>query len=190
MCARYYFDDGNAELGAILSRIKQDKNNPQDLASVKTGEVFPSDIVPALTQGEPLLMKWGFSRFDGKGLVINARIETAGEKPMFRKEYDAHRCLIPASCYYEWDKNKLPKQKYAIGLLRPIYMAGLYRYEGLSPLPLFVILTRPAADGIRFIHDRMPVILPEDDQRSWLSGNSGAQDALYASAGAFEFAAV
>ncbi|MGE4485488.1 MAG: SOS response-associated peptidase [Oscillospiraceae bacterium] len=190
MCGRYYFDDGNTELRSIINQIKQNNNLTRDLAQLKTGEVFPTDIVPALTQDAPLLMKWGFARFDGKGQVINARIETAGEKPMFRREYAARRCLIPASCYFEWDKSKAPKQKYSIGLQHPIYMAGLYRYEGLSPTPLFVILTRPAERGISFIHTRMPVILPAELQDKWLSGKIDVPEILDISAGDLKYGAV
>ena len=41
-------------------------------------------------------MRWGFSRFDGKGEIINARLETVSEKPMFRKPFLLYRC--PDSC--------------------------------------------------------------------------------------------
>ena len=51
-------------------------------------------------------------------------------------------------------------------------MAGIYRYEREKQLPVFVILTREASPGIRFIHDRMPVILPPDARDAWVSDSA------------------
>ena len=51
-------------------------------------------------------------------------------------------------------------------------MAGIYRYEREKQLPVFVILTRDASPGIRFIHDRMPVILPPDARDAWVSDSA------------------
>ena len=60
-------------------------------------------------------MKWGYSGYGNK--VINARSETAFEKPMFRKSMQERRCLLPASGYYEWRRTPSggkSKQKYAL----------------------------------------------------------------------------
>jgi putative SOS response-associated peptidase YedK len=115
-------------------------------------------------------MKWGFSTSDGK-LIINARSETAEEKPMFKSAMANRRCLIPASGYFEWKKDGKHKTKYAFhrsdGML---YLAGCYREEKDSPLPTFVILTRNAVGDIIDIHDRMPVIVPKDKIDDWFGG--------------------
>jgi putative SOS response-associated peptidase YedK len=148
---------------------------------MKTGEIYPTDIVPVITSDSPQLMKWGFTRFNGKGQVINARLETVPEKPMFRKPFAKHRCLVPASYFFEWEKRGTKKQKYAIGLQDTLYMAGLYRFEQKIPLPTFVILTRPAAPGISFIHDRMPVILTKDLHRVWFFEHINNQDIMNSS---------
>ena len=92
---------------------------------------------------------------------------------MFRKAYACQRCLIPASNYFEWLKDGAQKQKYSIGLGKPFYMAGLYKEITVSPMPLFVILTRQAAPGIDFIHDRMPVILTRDLRKRWINYDLG-----------------
>ena len=106
---------------------------------VKTGEVFPTD--------------------------------TAAEKQLFRESAQLRRCLIPASCYFEWERRTDGKVKYAI---RPkgkelLYLGGLYTKPEPGALPRFTILTRKAADGISFIHDRMPVIVPKEKKADWLS---------------------
>lgn len=171
MCGRYYIPDDHedAELNIILDQLKDRYKNTSNFAEMKLGEIYPTNVVPVIAKDIPSLMKWGFARFDGKGQIINARLETADEKPMFRKLIESQRCLIPAGCYFEWKKEGDQKQKYAIGLNNPIYMAGLYRYEETEDLPLFVILTRPAAPDIEFIHDRMPVILSREAQKKWLT---------------------
>lgn len=195
MCGRYYIppEDDDTGFQVILDQLRAGSNDSPLLAKMKRGEIFPSDIVPAVTRAAPILMKWGFSRFDGKGLVINARLETAEEKPMFKKAYERNRCLIPAGYYFEWQKYEtasatanagakaVAKHKFAIGSGAPIYMAGLYKSEPDSPAPLFVILTRPAAPGIAFIHDRMPVIVPEDIREKWLMYGMRTPELLEAS---------
>ncbi len=147
------------------------------------GEIFPSSVLPVLAvnkAGEQRVfpMKWGFS--GPKGLLINARAETAAEKATFREAWKAHRCVIPASWYFEWehDEKKKAGQKYA---LRPeeqglIWLAGLYRME--EGLPVFVVLTRPADESIAWMHDRMPVMLPRSGIGEWIRPESDPDYAL------------
>lgn len=111
-------------------------------------------------------MEWGF-RLNGRW-IINARIETAKEKPMFRESMESRRCLLPMNGYFEWEKRDGQRVKYYIapehgGLC---CLAGLYRFEGDKPV--FTVLTADAAENIAFIHPRMPVILPYGDREAWL----------------------
>ncbi len=181
MCGRYYLYIEEAELQEILREVKGEK------APMNKGEIFPTNLVPVVSaSGRPEIMKWGFSRNDGKGHVINARSETIREKAMFHRPLREGRCLVPASWYFEWETVGTTKQKYAIS--RPdtplLFMAGLYRYEPDQRLPSFVILTREAANEIAFIHMRMPVILPRAQQLSWLDGDTTA---LTCDPGVFEY---
>lgn len=107
------------------------------------------------------VMKWGYSLPDGK-VVFNARSESASSRPMFQDGIVQRRCLVPAAYYFEWEKRGREKIKYAIGQNERgiLYMAGIYRLE--KGVPVFTILTRSPADSIAFIHDRMPVILPNE----------------------------
>lgn len=145
---------------------------------MKLGEIFPTNVVPVITVEAPVLMKWGFSRIDGKGQIINARLETADEKPMFKNAYGARRCLIPAGYYFEWQKDGAARRKYAIGTGGLITMAGIYSRNAGDPLPSFVILTRPAAPEITFIHHRMPVIVPAHVRRKWLADGLDPRELL------------
>ena len=137
------------------------------------GEIFPSSVLPAIAvnkNGKERVfpMRWGFS-LCGR-LLINARAETASQKPTFRESWNSHRCIIPVSWYFEWehDEKKRPGQKYALrpamhGLIR---LAALYRME--EGVPAFVILTRPAVKQLAWMHDRMPVMLPPDAAKEWI----------------------
>ena len=77
-----------------------------ELYQVKTyGEMSPTDIVPVIAsnrnrQRAVFPMKWGFT---GKTLLMNARVETAAVKPTFKDAWTSHRCIVPASYYFEWE---------------------------------------------------------------------------------------
>ena len=188
ICARFILlDEGEiAEINKIVAEVGM-KYDGRGL-EMKTGEMFPTDHAPsvAMENGKPsiLLMKWGFPKKDGKGVVINARSETASQKPMFAASFASRRCVIPSTGFYEWTKGRgMAKQKF---LFRStdnpmLYMAGLYAdYEPLNKDELtanrFVILTRQANDSISDIHNRMPVILYKEEIRRWLT------DAAFANA--------
>jgi putative SOS response-associated peptidase YedK len=126
MCGRYYIDIDNEEIKRIL---KEAQKNIYE--NYKTGEIFPTNIAPIYIEDDinmkPLLAKWGFPKWDGKGVIINARAESINEKPMFKKLLLSNRCIVPASYYFEWKQENNRKEKYKIK--RPgsnIYMAGLY----------------------------------------------------------------
>lgn len=109
--------------------------------------------------------------------MINARAETAAEKPAYRKAIRTRRCLIPASGFYEWQKPAGSKQKqpWFIRLRdgRPFAFAGLWERWG-SPdtgegvIESCTILTTAANARVQPIHDRMPVIVGRDDRALWL----------------------
>jgi putative SOS response-associated peptidase YedK len=103
MCGRYYIPEPDADAGfkEILEHVKKVYGNQPTYDGMKRGEIFPTDIVPVVTENAPALMKWGYPRFDGKRQVINARLETAGEKTMLKKSNASPRCHLPAGHYYE-----------------------------------------------------------------------------------------
>lgn len=155
------------------SRLAEQFRNGKTEALKAEGEIFPSAILPVMASSKAgneriFPMKWGFSQ-RGK-TIINARVETAREKPTFREAWLRHRCIIPVSWYYEWEhrENNEPGQKYAIRTEQPglMMLAGLYRME--AGFPAFVILTRPAHEKLKWMHNRMPVILPDEEVKKWI----------------------
>ena len=170
MCGRYYIEIDEKELRDICSEVeKQGREYPGQLTLKLSGEIFPTDIVPAQTgAGQYRAMKWGFPGFSGRP-IINARSETALTKPMFRESMLERRCVVPASGYYEWQRDGGKKTKYRLYLPgQPLYLAGCYRMEKNNSVAQFVILTRPAGNGLEAVHDRMPIILPQRLISAWL----------------------
>jgi len=195
MCGRMYIEpeDPTGELHSILSTLKL--RSESEAMSVKlSGEIFPSNIIPVVVYAKDsgqmaVPMKWGFPRFDGKGLVINARSETAAIKPMFRKSVESLRCIIPVSHYFEWQTQEKSKIKFAFKpASSPLtYIAGLYRTDSHSGEQSFTVLTRQADEKITFIHDRMPVILPKFLIPDWLSPQIDFDEFIGKSLGDMEY---
>jgi putative SOS response-associated peptidase YedK len=129
-------------------------------------------------QRELAMLNWGLVPFWAKDARIgnrniNARSETAAQKPMFREAFRSRRCLIPADGFYEWRKiGPKRKQPYFIHAAngRPFAFAGLWERwnAGGEPLESCTILTTDANGLLAPLHDRMPVILPPDKYEVWL----------------------
>jgi putative SOS response-associated peptidase YedK len=170
------------ELRQIIKVVEAKMREEYQGLSLKTeGEIFPGDTVPVQTGPDAFApMRWDFTAYNGKA-IINARSETAAEKPMFRESMFARRCLIPASGYFEWQKDGKQRIKYAFHLPDgPLYLAGCWRQERDAPLPVFVILTRDAVNGLEEIHDRMPVIIQKDRIGDWFTGGDVLGEAVTA----------
>ncbi len=166
--------------------------------------VAPTQNLPVVRAGqeggpgrELAVMRWGLIPSWAKdpkigNRMINARSETAAEKPSFRVAMKRRRCLILADGFYEWAKEGGPayrgpayrgaKQPYHIHLTghRPFVFAGLWERwsKGEVPIESFTILTTAANDAIRPLHDRMPVILGKEDHDLWLDPAVGDKERL------------
>ena len=194
MCGRFYVEPEDSYFIELAEKMNGsqllsllDGKVPRDSRERYGGEVMPGSVVPVLAPNRAgkttvFPMRWGFSlqRTGSRrpGLMINARSETAGVKPLFSESWHQRRCIVPASFYFEWehltgpDGRKHTGQKYGI---RPTgegrtWLAGLYRLE--AGVPSFVILTRQPAADICWIHDRMPLMLPESLTEGWISPDS------------------
>jgi len=135
-------------------------------------------------------LRWGLvpSWADDPGVgfrMINARAETAAEKPAFRSAFRARRCLVPADGFYEWARREGAKQPYHIGLRdgNPFGIAGLWERwqdrEG-GALESCTLLTTDASPCLRDIHPRMPVVLDASDYERWLAPDLDDRAALEA----------
>lgn len=196
MCTWFYADYkplstyiDKAQQLPLADRIMNAMSKPKAMS----GHIRPTDMAAVLApnkQGNVAVfpMIWGFTHESTPKPLINCRIETADQKPLWKDSWFRRRCVIPASWYYEWgippsevgyhnanEQHKIKKEKYAI---QPegaeiTYIAGLYRFEehrGIQ-VPMFTVLTREAVAPVSSIHDRMPLILGKDSLSEWIRPN-------------------
>lgn len=169
MCGRYYVDDDTAKEIEKLIRQVDEKMRKAENIHLQTGDICPSEVAPVIAADHDALcckwQRWGFPGFNSKQLIFNARSESALEKKMFKESVEHRRVVVPATWFYEWNKNKEKNIFYRED--QPVlYMAGLYnRYQDEDR---FVILTTAANESMKPVHDRMPLLLNRDEIEKWL----------------------
>ncbi len=163
MCCRYYYDE---KMAREIEKICKNIDRKLRMAA---GEVCPSEKAPVIIgrKGKLLLdeMQWGFPQQDGKGLLINARCEGIDEKKTFGESVRRRRCVIPASGYFEWDSRK-NKVTFNRADHKPVYMAGVYNL--VDNAERFVVITTEANESVSNVHDRMPLVLEENEIDMWI----------------------
>lgn len=185
MCGRYTVGQGSmkefeealvAEMPEIAARynVCPGQDNP----------VFRSlETNPSVATCDSML--WGFvpnwlAEPAAKASTINARVETIAEKPYFRESYRKRRCLVPADGYYEWQEVGRAKVPHYLQLEdgEPFALAGLWDQWGgaAESFSSYAIVTTEATEAIRFIHHRMPIILPQGHWDAWLDESTPIHD--------------
>jgi putative SOS response-associated peptidase YedK len=151
--------------------------------------IRPTDRASVIRKGsggmEEANLRWGLISSWAKDpkvgvQCINARAETISEKPSFREAFQKRRCLVPADGFWEWET--IGKKKIPWKFTRPdgeaFCIAGLWEAwnspEGV--LETFTIITTSPNELVRSVHERMPVILSQDEGEVWLE--AGKQDLL------------
>ncbi|MGA2111709.1 MAG: SOS response-associated peptidase [Anaerolineales bacterium] len=187
MCGRF-------SLAADLDRIEQALQvHLPGLSLSPRFNIAPTQQVAALTSLDPLrleMLRWGlvpsWARDPRVGArLINARAETASNKPAFRSALAKRRCLILADGFYEWEqvgiKGRPARKPYHVRLSSgdPFVFAGLWESwqdpQG-KELRSCTILTCQANELIARFHQRMPVILGPQAARSWMEPSQVAGD--------------
>lgn len=154
--------------------------------------IAPTQNALVITGDQPheaQFMRWGLipswaKDADIGNRLINARAETAAEKPSFRTALRRRRCIVPASGFYEWQAQAEGKQPMYITLKDSPVMAIAGLWESWrepnsdEEVRTFTILTTGANTFMRSIHDRMPVLLHADDYPVWLDADEVPQAVL------------
>ena len=196
MCGRY-----------AISKLPEELIEEFEITAGHTGKVLPADwnISPTKeiyvirnneeAKRELINLSWGLiapwsknsdEAIKSQSSAINARTETVDTKPTFKNAFKYHRCLIPASGYYEWatELGKYPsKQPFYIHNQegKTLAFAGIYsswRNEKGESKESAALITRPAVDFLEKIHHRMPTFLPRDRWDIWLDHDQNNVDEL------------
>lgn len=187
MCSRYSLTSPPEAVRALFSHGEAHDYPPR----YNIAPTQPVAIVRQSQKGarELALVRWGLLPPWVKdplefATLINARSETAAEKPSFRGALRHRRCLIPTDGFYEWTGKPGSKQPHLIRAKASarsnqghlMAMAGLWEHwvgaDG-SELETMAILTVGANATMAPIHDRMPVIVAPEQFDRWLDCRSG-----------------
>ena len=190
MCGRFYVDEGTAkEIERVIRGVDL------RIQKMRTGDIYPSQPAGILTchsrqknplsagsaaENSPALelneMHWGFLQYQKKGLLINARAETALERRTFRESVLHRRCVIPARHFYEWDSDK--NKVIFFREDRPVlFMAGFY--NRFQDEVRFIILTTQANASVGPVHNRMPLVLENGELEDWVYDDKFTEYALH-----------
>jgi putative SOS response-associated peptidase YedK len=186
MCGRYTLVKSAEE---IAQRFKLEEIDPR-LKS--TYNAAPTQLLPVITADSPeglswfywgLIPAWSKNKAVSQKL-INARAETVDQKASFKRALQARRCLVPADGFYEWKvlgkKTKVPYRIHLAGneLFAFASLWEEYEDDGGDVVHTFTIITTEANSKVASIHDRMPVILNKQDEKTWLNKNTDKDDLL------------
>ncbi|MBT2677925.1 SOS response-associated peptidase [Bacillus sp. ISL-35] len=184
MCGRFsLFEDINSLKEQFQFEFPEDIDARYNIAPGQ-------DILTVVDQGEGRIggtMRWGLIPFwaDDEKIgyrMINARAETVDEKASFKQALKQRRCLILADGFYEWKKEGKQKQPYRFSLKnrKPFAFAGLWESwnKGDRSITSCTIITTNPNEVTEKVHDRMPVILPENKIGMWLDTSIENTDEL------------
>lgn len=179
MCGRYALYGPHSRLRREFDLEFEEVDDIKvDLYNIAPSQWAP--VIRATPAGQRSLIRarWGllpsWVKEPGKlAQPINAKLETAAEKPMFRHAFRHSRVLVPISGFYEWQPVAGSKQPFFI---RPASGTAHFALGGLlerwdgpdGPVLTFAVLTTAANELIRPIHSRMPVIILPENYNAWL----------------------
>jgi putative SOS response-associated peptidase YedK len=179
MCGRFTLTTSKRELAELFGATEVE--TPAALPQYNIPPSAPALAVRQLPghEGRQLLpLRWGLIPAWAKdpaigNKLINARAESAADKPSFRDAFRRRRCLVLVDGFFEWKKQGGKRQPYYVRLRdpQPFAFAGLWeRWRGPhdQPVETCTVLTTGANDLVRPIHDRMPVILEPAAYERWL----------------------
>jgi putative SOS response-associated peptidase YedK len=184
MCGRYA-QTGKARRRALtLAQEMEEEKAFRAHVKAETWNLAPSTlslVVRAAANGRLSAdwLSWGFEgATEGELRPINARIETAASKPLFREAWKERRCIIPADGWYEWKADRGQKQPYYFHRRddEPIFFAGLWSHQ------TFCLFTTAADGDLAQVHDRRPLTVREELARAWIEKEPSAPEEIVARA--------
>ncbi len=186
MCSRYSLTSPPEAVRALFGAERIEDFPPRYNIAPTQPVLMAARSHAAVT--ELRLVRWGLIPSWVKdprefATLINAKAETAAEKPSFRAALRHRRCLVPCDGFYEWTGRPGAKQPHLIRLKsREVFaLAGIFEnWMGAdgSEIETMAILTTAANTDMTAIHDRMPVIVAPADFERWLDCRSGTAEII------------
>jgi putative SOS response-associated peptidase YedK len=187
MCGRFSQQRPASELAEIFSaESRVDELGPRY-------NVAPTDDALVVVQRDErraitayrwgLIPHWADAAKVGSRM-FNARAETLTSSPAFRDSLQRKRCLVPVDGFYEWKRDGTKRQPFLIARAdgRPLALAGLWSGWRDPPadrvVRTFTIVTAAPNRQVADLHDRMPVIVPEEAWSMWLDPRLGDRSEL------------
>lgn len=181
MCGRYnLIDDPYTRL--LMALLGIEIGNQSDFKSQYN--IAPTEFAPIITSQDGnveltqarwwLVPSWA-KEPSTQFKMFNARSETIESSKAYKKPFAQKRCIAPASGWYEWKNEGGKKVPYYVHANeQSMAMAGVYDVweKGESPLVSYSVLTTAAPESMQFLHDRMPLLLNEDQYQTWLQSDA------------------
>ena len=155
--------------------------------NIAPNQIVPIFVLDGAAQPVATAARWNLipafaSAGDQAYLRTNARSEEVLTKASYREAVQRRRCLVPSDGFYEWEhlqdgRVKLP-WAFELEARRPFTFAGLWERGRESLPPSFTILTTRPNELVARIHNRMPVMLTDEDARRWLAPGPMTKEAL------------
>ncbi|MFQ5479385.1 MAG: SOS response-associated peptidase [Candidatus Binatia bacterium] len=187
MCGRFVLASSNATILELFGLT-------ESVSFPRRYNIAPGQNILAVRQDENrgtragVMLRWGlvpsWTASGGSNIgIVNARSETVAEKRSFRDAFNARRCLVPADGYYEWQRRGKHKQAHFVyRASRAIFaMAGIWNSHRTSDgeiIETCAILTTAPNDLVSRFHDRMPLIIGDEDYPLWLNSKVRDTEAL------------
>jgi len=184
MCGRFSVAVNKKDLTEYLEDNYDISVLPETITLPRYNIAPSEDVISLINDGTKYrigLLKWGFTNNDK--FIINARSETIDKLPVFKKSFQEKRCLILADGFFEWKRETGTKEPYRFTLKnKKIFaFAGLWQAKqnkDKNTVYETLIITKKANQLMKDIHDRMPVILTEEEAFIWLDPSLKKEDAL------------
>lgn len=173
MCATFQLGyDDDPEIQAIADELTK-KYGPDTVNRIFGKDFYPGSEAPVIgKRSQVVLLKWGFPMSGKKQVLFNARAESLTQKRMYQGIL-SNRCLVPATSFYEWDKEKT-KYRISVEGGKLFYMAALWKLEILkdrSKVYYYTIITTEPNQQVGEIHNRMPAVIAPAEASTWLHSN-------------------
>lgn len=179
MCSRFE----NKETGiSVFQKLKKDLDGKFILESdeeTKSINIAPTNKVLSIIRNKEKDYSiknifWGiqFNKDNKSPIIFNSRIETIKEKKFWNNIFQKNRCVLPATAFYEWKKIKDIKIPYRISLKNQnmFYIASIFlEQEGIKYSSM---ITTTPNDFVEKIHNRMPVILNQQQAFKFIEENN------------------